>query len=444
MANLQGYGTAAVGNMLNHYTRHGHDRDQTKYTYANQTIDPARTRLNYAIFEREDPGAFVRSMVDGADVKPKGGEKATNVLSDWVVTLPKNPALEGREREFFRVAYDFLRQTVPEDLVVGAWVHMDENQPHMHFAFCPRVRTAVMTNDKSRPLRDSKGQLKRDRKGTVRYARVQKVGEDGKPIFRTSFGQSKVFDRRAMKQFHPQLEKAMERHFGFEVGIMLTEEQQTEKALSNVDQKDIDRAREGIEGPARAEAARIVADAQARADEMLSAAELRKAELVAAIADKEGDLAELDNYLDDVSREVERESDRLECLRQAREGVGERVERLESIAADVRSFEGARGARRAEILDRLARKVGELRSALDRGFDALSGLLRRFEFGPCPNPPIAVQAAAAGRSAPQAGCYDLAVESSDMRGARGALGAVESVEWLPGRAVGGEQGGDER
>ncbi len=31
-----------------------------------------------------------------------------------------------------------------------------------------------------------------------------------------------------------------------------------------------------------------------------------------------------------------------------------------------------------------------------------------------------------------------------MRGARGALGAVESVEWLPGRAVGGEQGGDER
>ncbi len=72
MANLQGYSTAAVGNMLNHYTRHGHDRDQTRYTYANQSIDPARTHMNYAIFEREDPRAFVQAFVKAADVPPRG------------------------------------------------------------------------------------------------------------------------------------------------------------------------------------------------------------------------------------------------------------------------------------------------------------------------------------------------------------------------------------
>ena len=40
-----------------------------------------------------------------------------------------------------------MLKTVPEKLIVGAWVHMDENQPHMHFCFCPVVHTAVMTND---------------------------------------------------------------------------------------------------------------------------------------------------------------------------------------------------------------------------------------------------------------------------------------------------------
>ena len=52
MANLQGYGTNSVGNMLNHYTRHAGDPEQTKYRYANQDIDQTRTHLNYAIFAR--------------------------------------------------------------------------------------------------------------------------------------------------------------------------------------------------------------------------------------------------------------------------------------------------------------------------------------------------------------------------------------------------------
>ena len=49
MANLQGYGTNSVGNMLNHYTRHAGDPEQTKYRYANQDIDQTRTHLNYAM-----------------------------------------------------------------------------------------------------------------------------------------------------------------------------------------------------------------------------------------------------------------------------------------------------------------------------------------------------------------------------------------------------------
>lgn len=242
MANLQGYGTNSVGNMLNHYTRHAGDPEQTKYRYANQDIDQTRTHLNYAIFARDDPSAFVQSKIDGVDVKPKGGDKATNVISDWVITLPKNPALVGREREFFQTAYDHMLKTVPEKLIVGAWVHMDENQPHMHFCFCPVVHTAVMTNDKSRPLLDARGQVKRDKKGTPRYERVQVRDAAGKPVYRSSFGQTKVYTRARMKKFHPDLEKAMEGHFGFKVGIEL--EDKGEKLLSDLKQPDYIKAKE--------------------------------------------------------------------------------------------------------------------------------------------------------------------------------------------------------
>lgn len=257
MANLHGYGSDAVGNLVNHYTRHNGDPEQTKYRYANQNIHPERTKDNYALFERPDPAGYVREQIARATVKPKvGGKKETNVLSDWVVTLPKNPALEGREREFFEQAYAFLCERVPEEMRLGAWVHMDENQPHMHFAFSPLLKTPAMTNDKSRPLlwtkKDEKrnpkhkaGTPKLDTKGTPRYERVQKTDERGNPVWNLSFGQSKVFTREQMKAFHADLEKAMEEHFGFVVGIQL--EDPGEKQLSKLGQKDYIAAKRTLE-----------------------------------------------------------------------------------------------------------------------------------------------------------------------------------------------------
>ena len=121
MANLQGYTSGAVGNMLNHYTRHDGDPNQEKYTYNNQKIDKSRTHLNYALFEREDPQAFIRQKIAEADTKPT---KNTNVISDWIVTLPKNEQLAGREREFFEEAYKFLVEKVGgEDVVLGCYAH---------------------------------------------------------------------------------------------------------------------------------------------------------------------------------------------------------------------------------------------------------------------------------------------------------------------------------
>lgn len=237
MANLSGFDSTSFVNMINHYSRHDGDREQDQYRYRNQSIDKSRTHLNYQVgVVRSDPKRFVESAIKSVDTKLRSGKKATNVLSDWVVTLPKNELLNGREKEFFEQVYKHLVNQVKEENVVGAYIHMDEAQPHMHFAFLPIVQSPVMTNNKSKPLKNRDGTVKRDRKGTIRYERVQVMGEDGRPLFKRSFAQSRIYTKGVLKEFHPQLEKALSDHFGFRVGIEL--EDPGVKQLSRLDQRD--------------------------------------------------------------------------------------------------------------------------------------------------------------------------------------------------------------
>lgn len=327
MANLTGYPQSAVGHMLNHYTRHGADPDQKKYKYRNQNIDQQRTCLNYQIgVERDDPEGFVSELVGRSDVPPREGQKATNVISDWVITLPRNEALEGREREFFQVAYDHLKKRVPEHLIVGAFVHMDETQPHMHFCFVPLVTSPKMTNDKTRPLKDKNGKIRKDKKGTTRYARVPKLSKDGKPMMRTTLAQSKLFDRKAMQAFHGALEAEMTAYFGFEVGIQLKEQDKALKALSDVKQEVLDEARAALVEPAKEKAAAVVAEAEGKAwvaGQLAASKQLQADKAQADLAKTQGVLGavsqeltekrQLSGVLDEQNAEKKAENEELEA-----------------------------------------------------------------------------------------------------------------------------------
>lgn len=375
--------------MLNHYTRHAGDPEQTRYRYANQDIDPARTHLNYAIFARDDPAAFVQSKIDEVDVKPKGGDKATNVISDWVITLPKSPALMGREREFFQTAYDHMLKTVPERLVVGAWVHMDENQPHMHFCFCPVVHTAVMTNDKSRPLLDAQGRVKRDKKGTPRYERVQVRDAAGKPVYRVSFGQTKVYTRARMKRFHPDLEKAMEGHFGFKVGIEL--EDKGEKLLSDLKQPDYIAAKETMSRQQSRIRALEAKEVETRGklgaltdevdEKQAQAAEIdrRIAEKMAELDRLDGEIGEKIELRNEVGDNLQREQRRLESVRQAAGRLEEDVEELEAIASLADRFDHAGRFEKRGILDEIAARCDGLRGRVEQVVEGIRGAVGRIE-----------------------------------------------------------------
>jgi hypothetical protein len=57
-------------------------------------------------------------------------------LCDWIVTLPKILGNDD-ERKFFDAVFRFLSDKYRKENVVSAYVHKDETQPHMHFAFIP-------------------------------------------------------------------------------------------------------------------------------------------------------------------------------------------------------------------------------------------------------------------------------------------------------------------
>lgn len=236
---LATYSKGDAGRMLAHYDRSIGERDH---------ID--REGIVYNLAPEFDGGvqARFRTLCAGLEIGAK-----TKPLADWVITKPEG--YHGDTREFFRAVYGFMAEKVGEDRIVCAYVHLDEPgaEPHMHFAFVPVVETAVMTNDKSQPLRWTKkdeeknaahkaGEEKRDSKGTVRYKRVPLLGEDGKPVVRRTATASKLFTKADMAEIHPAIEKHLCAVLGVErVGMQLDEkdrEQKAKKTLSKLDHEE--------------------------------------------------------------------------------------------------------------------------------------------------------------------------------------------------------------
>ncbi len=180
MANVQKYNKSAVGHLLNHYERSVDEKGQ-HIKYGNQDIKTDLSAKNYNLGPDRDMDQleFIKKRTSEVSCLNR---KDVNVMCSWVVTLPKTLPV-SQEREFFEKTYDFLQKRYGgEENVVSSYVHLDENQPHMHFSFVPVV------HDKK------KDHLKVSAKEAVSKADLQ--------------------------TFHKDLSKAMELHFKKDIGIL--------------------------------------------------------------------------------------------------------------------------------------------------------------------------------------------------------------------------------
>jgi hypothetical protein len=340
VAHIAKYKASAVGKLCAHYNRwQGIDNPNV----SRENIDKSRTHLNYTLGVYEKDGkrfigkvrgsaswATVKGRIDAVNARAKAeGKRATRkdavVMADMVVTLPPNVPPEDAYK-FFWNSYQYIADRVGRGNLMGGYVHMDETTPHMHVPFTPIL--------------------------------------DGR------FNYKKMCDRKFYQTFHKGLGDRLEQKMGYRPEVELSEETRAQRVYTSRT-KDIDKVRGAVDRavvqPAEDEAARIVAAAREEAAALLNDAEARKAELVTEIADKEGDLAELDSQLEDVKLDIEDEQDRLECLRQRADGVARDVGELRSIAAEVRGWEAAGKAERGAILDRIAAQCDGLASRIRAG-----------------------------------------------------------------------------
>lgn len=137
MAHFAKYAAAAVGHLLKHYER-AKDAKGEYIKFGNKNIDAERTAKNYNLAPDHKGGqqAFIKQRLSEVKLQKRDDVK---ILCDWVVTLPKGDYTPEQERAFFAETYRFLSEKYGEKNVVSAFVHKDEEQPHMHFAFIPIV-----------------------------------------------------------------------------------------------------------------------------------------------------------------------------------------------------------------------------------------------------------------------------------------------------------------
>lgn len=174
MAHLKKYTKMTMGHMMAHYER-------SATHISNENLDSTRTHLNYNLAceqQPESPIDFIHGRLKEVRVLNR---KDVNVFCDWVVTAPKD--LESADySQFFKSTYDFLENRYGKANVIGAWVHMDEVTPHMHFAFLPVC------------LDKKKGDFKLSAK--------------------------EVITRNDLQTFHNDLQRTLEREMGKSVNVL--------------------------------------------------------------------------------------------------------------------------------------------------------------------------------------------------------------------------------
>ena len=172
MAHLAKYNKNAVGHMINHYER-------TEASRKRENVDESKTYVNYNLCTGDSDGKTrLKNILDAVYCLKR---KDVNVVCDWVVTMPKTLQAKYQEK-FFEETYNFLTGRYGKTNVVGAYVHNDEAQPHIHFCFVP-----------------------------IKYDEKKK---------RCKVSAKEVITRKDLKTFHPDLQKYLTNKLNVNIDIL--------------------------------------------------------------------------------------------------------------------------------------------------------------------------------------------------------------------------------
>lgn len=365
----------------------GRELDRRAHTYAND-IDGSGRHIGYRCrAEDERPMPLERA------VERRMGELNTkrkirdNQVRAMGFIVSSNDALDEKDaREFLDRSVQWFGARYGYENLLAAQIHLDEGTPHAHIWVAPVIHDAetgfdrlcakeLFAPDKRR--KNAEGKWEVTAQGTMSRLQEDFWEQVAKP-----YGYERPLRHELRAKGYRSLEA-----YKVQAGTtraLKSEIETLEGARDKAKHGAITAKREldGLE-QLRVESHVKLGAVTAKVDEKRAqAAEIdcRIAEKMAELDRLNGEIGEKIELRNEVGDDLQRESARLESLRQGTRAAERDVEELRPIAAEVRRYEGAGRAERGTILDSIAARCAgaarAARAAIEELGDRIWALMR--------------------------------------------------------------------
>lgn len=307
----------------------GRELDRRAHTYAND-IDGSGRHIGYRCrAEDERPVPLERAVERRmGELKTKRKVRENQVRAMGFIVSSNDALDEKTAREFLDRSINWFGARYGYENLLAAQIHLDEGTPHAHIWIAPVIH---------------------DREtGFDRLCAKELFAPDKRR--KNAEGKWEVTAQGTMSRLQEDFWEQVAKPYGFERPM---------------------RHELRAKGYRSLEAYKVQAGTTRALKADLTALEQRRDEKAEEVARMASEVSGARAELDAVRADIQRESARLECLRQRADGVARDVEELRPIAAEVRRWEDAGRAERGTILDSIAARCAGAARAIGRAVEEL-------------------------------------------------------------------------
>lgn len=364
----------------------GKELDRRAHTYAND-VDQSGRHVGYLCRAGDESPVPLEQAIERrmGELNTKRKIRDNQVRAMGFI-VSSNDALDEKDaREFLDRSVQWFGARYGYENLLAAQIHLDEGTPHAHIWIAPVIRgedghdrlcaKELFAPDKRRKNADGKWEV--TAQGTMSRLQEDFWEQVAKP-----YGYERPLRHELRAKGYRSLDA-----YKVQVGTtraLKSEIETLEGARDKAKRGAITAKREldGLE-QLRVESHVKLGAVTAKVDEKKAqAAEIdrRIAEKMAELDRLNGEIGEKIELRNEVGDDLQRESARLESLRQGTRAAERDVEELRPIAAEVRRYEGAGRAERGTILDSIAARCAgaarAARAAIEELGDRIWALMR--------------------------------------------------------------------
>lgn len=364
----------------------GKELDRRAHTYAND-VDQSGRHVGYLCRAGDESPVPLEQAIERrmGELNTKRKIRDNQVRAMGFI-VSSNDALDEKDaREFLDRSVQWFGARYGYENLLAAQIHLDEGTPHAHIWIAPVIRgedgydrlcaKELFAPDKRRKNADGKWEV--TAQGTMSRLQEDFWEQVAKP-----YGYERPLRHELRAKGYRSLDA-----YKVQVGTTraLKSEIETLEGARDKAKHGAMTAKRELDGleQLRVESSVKLGAVNAKVDEKRAqAAEIdrRIAEKMAELDRLNGEIGEKIELRNEVGDDLQRESARLESLRQGTRAAERDVEELRPIAAEVRRYEGAGRAERGTILDSIAARCAgaarAARAAIEELGDRIWALMR--------------------------------------------------------------------